>query len=340
VYLVTGDSGHGLTHGALGGVLIADLVAGRENPWEHLYDPSRKTIRAAGEYARDNLEVAAEYSRWLAPRGRRREPLLGFGEGAVVRRGRRTLAMYRDFDGTLHERSAVCTHLGCIVRWNSDAHSWDCRCHGSRFAPTGEVLNGPAVSALARVEAPSAVRRRAIRSLARGAAGGFLGTLVMSATMLAQRRRGLLGEPPPKKIVRRVRRRAGLLWAPRRFDHSATLAAHFGFGMAGGALFGLAHRRSRGWAASTLLGAGFAMAVWSASYLGWVPALGLMQPAHRDRPGRPWSMVLAHLVFGSVLGSFVEGMARRDRAGRISVRDSGRARATRSMPGASASPTH
>ena len=66
------------------------------------------------------------------------------GAGAIVRRKGEPIAAYRDPDGALHERSAVCTHLGCIVRWNDSEKSWDCPCHGSRFGPTGEVLHGPA----------------------------------------------------------------------------------------------------------------------------------------------------------------------------------------------------
>ncbi|WP_255767553.1 Rieske 2Fe-2S domain-containing protein [Haladaptatus halobius] len=56
--------------------------------------------------------------------------------------------MYRDEDGTVHPVSAVCTHIGCLVDWNDGEQSWDCPCHGSRFDCDGEVLDGPANSAL------------------------------------------------------------------------------------------------------------------------------------------------------------------------------------------------
>jgi Rieske Fe-S protein len=76
------------------------------------------------------------------------------GEGAVVRRGFRQIAAYRDEHGALHEHSAVCTHLGCIVAWNATEQSWDCPCHGSRFDRLdGHVLNGPAISGLASTDA-------------------------------------------------------------------------------------------------------------------------------------------------------------------------------------------
>jgi Rieske Fe-S protein len=74
------------------------------------------------------------------------------GEGAVLRRGVHRVAAYRDEDGNLHERSAVCTHLACIVHWNSTEKSWDCPCHGSRFDAYGNVVNGPALQALGPAE--------------------------------------------------------------------------------------------------------------------------------------------------------------------------------------------
>ena len=73
------------------------------------------------------------------------------GAGAVMRHGLSKIAVYRDDRGVLHRRSAVCPHLGCVVAWNPTEHSWDCPCHGSRFDPLGQVINGPAVAPLAEV---------------------------------------------------------------------------------------------------------------------------------------------------------------------------------------------
>jgi glycine/D-amino acid oxidase-like deaminating enzyme/nitrite reductase/ring-hydroxylating ferredoxin subunit len=151
LYLVTGDSGHGMTHGTLGGMIISDLVAGRSNPWTELYDPARLPTHpsAAAEYVRENLNVAAQYADWLRRPG---GELPAAGTGKVMRAGRRPVAVYRDPDGELHVRSAVCTHLGCIVEWNRVEGSWDCPCHGSRFSPDGEILSGPAISPLPPAE--------------------------------------------------------------------------------------------------------------------------------------------------------------------------------------------
>ncbi|MEX0613466.1 MAG: FAD-dependent oxidoreductase [Pirellulales bacterium] len=143
VFIATGDSGMGITHGTIAGMLLSDLIVGRRNPWAMLYDPARKPMRAAGNYAKEALNVAGQYLDWLTPGEvdsvREIEP----GCGAVLRRGLTKVAVYRDEEGRVHELSAVCPHLGCIVHWNSAESTWDCPCHGSRFDQLGKVINGP-----------------------------------------------------------------------------------------------------------------------------------------------------------------------------------------------------
>jgi glycine/D-amino acid oxidase-like deaminating enzyme/nitrite reductase/ring-hydroxylating ferredoxin subunit len=145
VYVVTGDSGNGMTHGTIAGMLITDLIAGRENPWAALYDPARKTLSATGEFLKENVNVAAQYADLVTPGEIDDVSQVGRGEGAILRRGLAKVAVYRDDEGALHERSAFCTHLGCVVRWNSAERTWDCPCHGSRFHTDGHVVNGPAI---------------------------------------------------------------------------------------------------------------------------------------------------------------------------------------------------
>jgi Rieske Fe-S protein len=145
VYLATGDSGQGMTHGTIAGLVISDLVQGSRNPWEKIYDPARKTLsrESVKEFLVENLDVGVRYLDWLRTGGASAEGIAP-GTGAVLQRGSQKIAAYRDESGALIERSAVCTHLGCIVHWNTEERSWDCPCHGSRFAPDGAVLNGPA----------------------------------------------------------------------------------------------------------------------------------------------------------------------------------------------------
>ncbi|HEV2132020.1 MAG TPA: FAD-dependent oxidoreductase, partial [Longimicrobiaceae bacterium] len=154
VFIATGDSGQGMTHGTIAGMLIGDLIVGRQNPWEKLYDPSRVTLSSSAvvELAKENLNVAAQYTDWLKGGEVASPQEIPLGMGAVMQRGGAKVAVYRDEAGVVIERSAVCTHLGCIVSWNSEERSWDCPCHGSRYAPTGEVLNGPAITGLRPAE--------------------------------------------------------------------------------------------------------------------------------------------------------------------------------------------
>jgi glycine/D-amino acid oxidase-like deaminating enzyme/ferritin-like metal-binding protein YciE/nitrite reductase/ring-hydroxylating ferredoxin subunit len=148
VWIVTGDSGNGLTHGALAGMLLSDLIAGRDNPWAELYEPSRKSLAAALSFAKHNLNVAAQYTGWVTPGDVEAEAEIPKGSGKTVRQGLRKLAVYCDNGGKLHRFSATCPHLGAVVSWNSEEGTWDCPAHGSRFDALGRVLNGPANSDL------------------------------------------------------------------------------------------------------------------------------------------------------------------------------------------------
>jgi glycine/D-amino acid oxidase-like deaminating enzyme/nitrite reductase/ring-hydroxylating ferredoxin subunit len=152
VYLCTGDSGNGLTHGTLGAMLLTDLICGRENPWESLYNPSRVPLGTATEFLKENLNVAVQYTDWVTPGEVACAEDLSPGEGGVVRRGLRKVACYRDEEGQLHEFSAVCPHLAGIVAWNGSEQTWDCPCHGSRFDRFGKVFVGPANSDLAPLD--------------------------------------------------------------------------------------------------------------------------------------------------------------------------------------------
>jgi glycine/D-amino acid oxidase-like deaminating enzyme/nitrite reductase/ring-hydroxylating ferredoxin subunit len=155
VYVVTGDSGHGMTHGMIAGILLRDLIRGHSNPWETLYDPSRLSLRALPHLVRENLHVLAEYRQWLRPGDVVSAEEIPVDSGRVLRGTAGSIACYRDERGTVHRRSAVCPHLGCRVNWNDLERTWDCPCHGSRFGPLGQVLNGPANRDLAEEPGPA-----------------------------------------------------------------------------------------------------------------------------------------------------------------------------------------
>lgn len=155
VFMASGDSGQGITHGTLAGMILSDLARGETNPWESLYDPNRVSLRARPieEFAKENADVALRYARDYITLGDvRSEADIPRGEGRIMRLGLKKVAAYRDAEGQVHMRSAACTHLKCIVQWNSAEKTWDCPCHGSRFDPYGSVVNGPAVSDLAELD--------------------------------------------------------------------------------------------------------------------------------------------------------------------------------------------
>jgi glycine/D-amino acid oxidase-like deaminating enzyme/nitrite reductase/ring-hydroxylating ferredoxin subunit len=151
VYVVTGDSGMGMTHGTIAGMLLTDLIQGRPNRWSELYDPSRIRLGAAGDFLKENLNVAAQFASYLTPGEVSSVDEITPNTGAIVRDGLRKLAVFRDEAGQVHRLSAVCPHLGCIVGWNKASSTWDCPCHGSRFDAHGLVVNGPASTDLERV---------------------------------------------------------------------------------------------------------------------------------------------------------------------------------------------
>jgi glycine/D-amino acid oxidase-like deaminating enzyme/nitrite reductase/ring-hydroxylating ferredoxin subunit len=155
LYVATGFKKWGLAQAAPAADLLRDLIAGRENPLAEVYDPQRLEVRGLPSLAKENADVAL---RFFGDRVRERSSAStppAPGEGKIVARRGRQIAVARDEDGTLHAVSARCTHLGCIVAWNSAERSWDCPCHGSRFAVDGDVLQGPAVKPLAGETPPA-----------------------------------------------------------------------------------------------------------------------------------------------------------------------------------------
>jgi glycine/D-amino acid oxidase-like deaminating enzyme/nitrite reductase/ring-hydroxylating ferredoxin subunit len=150
VLTATGLRKWGLAMGTSAAAILADLVLGNENRWARTFSPMRLHPRAGGaSFIRENANVGLHF---LGDRITRRasEEELSVGEGAVVGSGLRQHAVYRDEAGELNRLSARCTHLGCIVTFNPAERTWDCPCHGSRFAVDGEVLEGPAVHPLER----------------------------------------------------------------------------------------------------------------------------------------------------------------------------------------------
>jgi glycine/D-amino acid oxidase-like deaminating enzyme/nitrite reductase/ring-hydroxylating ferredoxin subunit len=151
VYVVTGDSGNGMTHGTIAAMVIPELARGRRSAWAELYDPKRR-IRGIGTLIKEAAYSTAPYADWLRGGDVASEESIRRNSGALVRHGLHVVAAYRDGAGELHSCSATCPHLRGVVQWNQAEQTWDCPCHGSRFDAYGRVLNGPALKDLERIE--------------------------------------------------------------------------------------------------------------------------------------------------------------------------------------------
>lgn len=154
VYIATGFATDGLTYGTLAAMIISDLILGNENPWSKLYDPHRRNpLKSAGRFIKENVHVFMDYMKDMPYQAEaKRFSAIMPDEGKVVEIKGEKFAAYRDEAGELHQVSAVCTHMKCIVNWNEEEKSWDCPCHGSRFKVDGQVIEGPAIINLPKME--------------------------------------------------------------------------------------------------------------------------------------------------------------------------------------------
>jgi glycine/D-amino acid oxidase-like deaminating enzyme/nitrite reductase/ring-hydroxylating ferredoxin subunit len=157
IYIHSGDSGQGMTNGVAGALNFIALYRNDKAHFAELFDPARKPKAGLtlGEYVKGQGAVVANLGEYLSAGEVTDVKDIPPGEGAIVRRGFSKHAVYHGEDGVFVERSAVCTHVGCIVHWNGFEKCWDCPCHGSQFLPDGTVINGPAISPLAKVADPA-----------------------------------------------------------------------------------------------------------------------------------------------------------------------------------------
>jgi glycine/D-amino acid oxidase-like deaminating enzyme/nitrite reductase/ring-hydroxylating ferredoxin subunit len=152
-YAATGFGGNGMTFGTLSAMLIADAIDGQKNPWAELFEPGRSALRRGlWEYVKENADYPYYLlrDRFAGAEGRSVRAVKR-GQGKVIEHNGEKVAAYRDSHGALTLRSAVCTHMGCVVGWNDAEGTWDCPCHGSRFTPQGDVISGPAETPLSHV---------------------------------------------------------------------------------------------------------------------------------------------------------------------------------------------
>ncbi len=154
IFIASGDSGNGMTHGTIAGIMIRDMINGSLNKWELIYGPSRINFNTTKEFIEENLNVANHYKELFTKGELEKDGLLPTNTGTVIRDGMSKLAIYRDDFGELHAYNATCPHMKCVVHWNNAEKSFDCPCHGSRFTCYGVVVNGPANSDLKLEKVP------------------------------------------------------------------------------------------------------------------------------------------------------------------------------------------
>ncbi len=152
VFIITGDSGMGMTHGTLGARLVADLALGLPNELASVYSPSRLMPGALRTQLGESLNMVAQFRDWFTGGDVKSADDIPPGHGAVIRSGLTKLAVFNDKDGKRTTLSAVCPHMGCLVRWNPGESTWDCPCHGSRFGATGTCLHGPSTTDLKKAD--------------------------------------------------------------------------------------------------------------------------------------------------------------------------------------------
>jgi len=152
-FIATGYFGNGFTLGTLAALMARDRYLNRDNPWFSLLDVKRSPLNGgAGRYLQENADFPYYFirDRLRRPEGDALDAVAR-NEGKIISYQKKRVAAYRDGEGKLTLLAPQCTHMKCLVRWNSAAGSWDCPCHGSRFRPTGEVLGGPAEKPLQRL---------------------------------------------------------------------------------------------------------------------------------------------------------------------------------------------
>ena len=151
IYIITGDSGNGMTHGTLGGMIITDIINEKENPWVKIYDPSRITLNVFGDYIHEVGNMVAQFGDWFTTGHIQEINNLKPDEAVIISSGFKKIAVYRDTGNNFHSYTAVCPHLGGILQWNADEKTFDCPLHGSRFTAEGKIINGPATSDLKKI---------------------------------------------------------------------------------------------------------------------------------------------------------------------------------------------
>lgn len=147
LYIMTGFALDGLVYGTLGAMIVSDLLSGKENQWTSIYNPNRFTpLKSSKRFFFERVNNLAQYMKdFPGVADTESTDNIPLGEGKIIEHDGEKLAVFRTENNELRCVSAVCTHMKCVVRWNTAEKSWDCPCHASRFDTDGKVIEGPAI---------------------------------------------------------------------------------------------------------------------------------------------------------------------------------------------------
>jgi len=152
-YVATGFATDGLVYGTLSAQIISAEILGKGTLYDGIFKASRhQPLKAAKEFIKENADVAVEFVKGLFTAEMKEMEAVLPGEAKIIVKDNHKIAVHRDREGVLTATSAICTHMGCQVHFNNAEETWDCPCHGSRFSKTGEVIEGPALRPLKRLD--------------------------------------------------------------------------------------------------------------------------------------------------------------------------------------------
>ncbi|MCD8509531.1 MAG: FAD-dependent oxidoreductase [Bacillus sp. (in: Bacteria)] len=153
IHVATGFSKWGMTNGTNAAKLITDLISNEDNRYEDLFSPSRfKKHQDVKNFLKESANAAKQYVKGKVNKGDKEPEDLNEDEGGIVSVNGKKAGAYKDSDGNLTIVDVTCTHMGCDCEWNNSERTWDCPCHGARYKPDGEVIEGPATEPLKKLE--------------------------------------------------------------------------------------------------------------------------------------------------------------------------------------------
>jgi glycine/D-amino acid oxidase-like deaminating enzyme/nitrite reductase/ring-hydroxylating ferredoxin subunit len=154
IFVATGFGGNGITYSQVAAMVLTDLLVKGESKYEKLFDPNRiKPIAGFTNFVKEAADVVGEFfGKWFSTSKIKELADVAQGEARVVKYEGHSIALFKDESGKLHAVNPACTHINCVVGWNTAERTWDCPCHGSRFSMDGEMLTAPARKDLEKIE--------------------------------------------------------------------------------------------------------------------------------------------------------------------------------------------